>query len=155
MPCRLPNHSVQVLVLQMTCKTDYGSKFTALLPAATYSSSRFSCTMFRIAFVTDCKHFQFSFELMWNQQCPFSTASSYSSIYIFHLYMAHASVSTNVVYCLQSKFPNNQSVNITVHCTKNEKTVTIQLCISIHHQTMTGQCIMNWNLHGKKWSWPV
>ena len=27
--------------------------------------------------------------------------------------------------------------------------------ISIHHQTMTGWCIMNWNGRGRKWSWPV
>ena len=46
-------------------------------------------------------------------------------MYIFHLYMA---VSMAVVYCLQSNLPTHQSINITVHCTQYEKTVTIQLC---------------------------
>jgi len=42
--------------------------------------------------------------------------------------MAHTSVSTTAVYCLQSKLPTPQSVNVTAHCSQNEKTVTIQLC---------------------------
>jgi len=42
--------------------------------------------------------------------------------------MAHTSVFTTVVYCLQSKLPTHQSAKITVHSTRNEKTVTIQLC---------------------------
>ena len=42
--------------------------------------------------------------------------------------MAHTSVFTTVVYCLQSKLPAHQFANITVQSTQNEKTVTIQLC---------------------------
>jgi len=42
--------------------------------------------------------------------------------------VAHTSVSNTVVYSLQSKLPMHQSANITVHCTQNETTVTIQLC---------------------------
>ena len=42
--------------------------------------------------------------------------------------MAHTSASTTVMYCLQPKLPTYQSSNITVHCTQNAKTVTIQLC---------------------------
>ena len=61
-----------------------------------------------------------------------------SRIYIFQLYMAHTSVPPTVVYCLQSKLPTHQSVNI-----------------SIHNQTMAGWCIMNWNGRERKWSWPV
>ena len=34
-PCSLPDHSVQVLVLQMTCQTHFGSKLAASLSAAT------------------------------------------------------------------------------------------------------------------------
>jgi len=60
-----------------------------------------------------------------------STASSSSTIYIFHLYMAHPAVSSTVVYCLQSQLPTHQSANATVHCTQNGKTITIQLC---HYQ---------------------
>ena len=48
--------------------------------------------------------------------------------------MAHTSVSTTDVHCLQSKLPTHQSANITVHCTQNKNTVTIQLC---QYQTTT------------------
>jgi len=124
------DRSVQVLVLQMTCQTHFGSKLAASLSAATYSSSsRFSCTMFWSASVTkDCQQSRSSFELLWKEWSPYSTASSSSRTYIFYLYMAHTAVSPTVVYCLQSKLPTHQSANITLHCTQNEKTVTIQLC---------------------------
>ena len=67
-PYSLPDHSVQVLVLQMTCQTCFGSKLAASLSAATYLSSRFSCAKFWSAFVAkDCKQLQSSFELMWKE----------------------------------------------------------------------------------------
>jgi hypothetical protein len=76
----------------------------SLLSAAIYTSSRFSCIMFWSVFVTkDCTQSQFSFELVWKKWSPYSTVSSSSRIYI----MAHTSVSTTVVYCLQSNFPLN------------------------------------------------
>jgi len=52
----------------------------------------------------------------------------FSRIHIFHLYMAQTSVSTTVVYYLQSKLSTHQSANTKVHCTQNEKTEIIQLC---------------------------
>ncbi len=63
-----------------------------------------------------------------------------SRIYIFHLYMAHTSVSTTVVYYLQSKLPTHQSANITVHCTQNEKTnhSTVSVLVSIIKQWLSG-----------------
>jgi len=76
-PYSLPDHSVQVLVLHMTCQTHSGSKLTASLSAATYSSSRFSCTMFWSASVTkDCKQSQSSFG--W-KEVPVSRALLYIS----------------------------------------------------------------------------
>jgi hypothetical protein len=45
-PYSLPDHSVQVLLLQMTSQTHFGSKPAALLSVATYLNSRFSCAMF-------------------------------------------------------------------------------------------------------------
>jgi len=45
-PYSLLDHSVQVLVLHMTCQTHFGSKLSATLSAATYSGSRFSCAIF-------------------------------------------------------------------------------------------------------------
>ena len=67
-PCSLPDHCVQVLVLQMRRTTHFGSKLAASLSATTYSSSRFSCAMFWSAFVTkDCKQSQSSFALMWKE----------------------------------------------------------------------------------------
>ena len=68
LPYGLLHHSVEVLVLQMTSQTHYGSKLAASLSAATYSNSRFSCVMFWSAFVTmDSKQSQSSFELMWKE----------------------------------------------------------------------------------------
>ena len=116
----------------MTYMTHFGSKLAASLSAATYSSSRFRCVMFWSAFVTkDCKQSQSSFELIWKEWSPYSTASSSSRIHIFHLYMAHTSISTTVVYCLQSHSPACQ-----YHSTlsQNEKNVGIQLC---HSNTST------------------
>ena len=66
--------------------------------------------------------------------------------------MAHTAVSTTVVCSLQSNLPTHQSANITVHCTQN-KTVTIQLCQ--YQYPSSNWCIMNWNGHGRKWSWPI
>ena len=140
----------------MKCQTHFGSKLAASLSAATYSSSRFSCAIFWAAFVTKvCKQSQNSFESVWKKLSPYSTALSSSSIYIFHQYMAQTSVSTTVVYCLQSKLLTHQSANITVHCTQNEKTVTIQLCQYQYPSKLSGWCIMNWNGGGRKWSQPV
>jgi len=67
-PYSLPDHCVQVLVLQMRCMTHFGSKLAASLSTATYSSSRLSCATFWSAFVTkDCKQSQCIFELMWKE----------------------------------------------------------------------------------------
>jgi len=63
--------------------------------------------------------------------------------------MAHTSVSTTVVYGLQSKLPTHQSANITVHCTQNETTVTIQLC-----QYQYPSSNNDWLLHNEQeWMW--
>jgi hypothetical protein len=61
------------------------------------------------------------------------------------------------VYSLQSTLPTHQSANITVQCTQNVKTVTIQLCLCQcqYQSSMTVGCIMNWNVRGRKWSQPV
>ena len=45
-PYSLSDDIMQVLVLHMTCQAYFGSKLSASLSAATYSSSRFSCAMF-------------------------------------------------------------------------------------------------------------
>jgi len=77
LPYSLLDHSVQVLVLQMTCQTHFGSKLAASLSAATYSNSRFSCTMFWSASVTkDCKQSRSRFEL---REVPVSRAFLYIS----------------------------------------------------------------------------
>ena len=63
--------------------------------------------------------------------------------------MAHTAVSTAVVYCLLSKLPTHQSANITVHCTQNEKTVTIQLC-----QYWYPSSNNDWLVHNELvWAW--
>jgi len=129
----------------MTHQTHVGSKLAAALSAATYCGSRFSCNVFWSACVTkDCKQSQSSFELMWEQSSPWSTASTSSTSYISHLYMAHTAVSTAVVYCLQSKLPTRQSPNITVHCTQNEKTVTIQLCQYWYPSSNNDELVWAW-----------
>ena len=65
--------------------------------------------------------------------------------------MPHTAVSTTVVCCLQSKLPNHQSAIITVHCTQNDKTVTIQLC-QYWHPTSNN----DWLVHNElEWAWKV
>ena len=67
-PYSLLESSVQILVQQMACQTHFGRKLAASLSAATYLSSRFSCTTFWSAFVTeDCMQSQSSSELMWKE----------------------------------------------------------------------------------------
>jgi len=96
-----------------------------------------------------CMQSQFSFELMWKKYSPYSTASLSSRIYIFHLYMAHTSVSTTVVYCLQLKLPTHQSANITVHCTQNKNNSTIHSC---HYQYPSSN--NDWLVHNElEWTW--
>ena len=63
--------------------------------------------------------------------------------------MAHPAVSTTVVYCLQSQLPTHQSANITVHCTQNEKTVTIQLC-QYRYPSSNNEWLVNNEL---EWTW--
>ena len=98
---------------------------------------------------------QSSFELMWKKWSPYSTASSSSRIYIYHLYMAHTSVSTTVVYRSQN-FPLT-SLPISQYIVNKMRRMEPFNCvsISIHHQAMTGWCTMKWNVCGRKWSWPV
>jgi len=63
--------------------------------------------------------------------------------------MAHPAVSTTVVYCLQSQLPTHQSANVTVHCTQNEKIVTIQLC---QYRYLSSN--NEWLVHNKlEWTW--
>jgi len=122
-PYSLPDHSVQVHVLQITCQTHFGSKLALSTSAATYMSGRFSCAMFWYAFVTkDCQQSQSSFELMWKEWRDIATAQ------LHHLALYTCTWHTLVLYCLQSKLPTHESANITVHCTRTEKTVTIQAC---------------------------
>jgi hypothetical protein len=63
--------------------------------------------------------------------------------------MAHTSVFTPVVYCLQSKLPTHQSANITVHSTQNDRTVTIQPC-----QYQYSPSNNDWLVHNElEWMW--
>jgi len=63
--------------------------------------------------------------------------------------MAQTYVGTTVVYCLQPKLPTPQSANIAVHCTQNEKTVTIQL-----YQYRYPLSNTDWLVHNEmEWMW--
>jgi hypothetical protein len=63
--------------------------------------------------------------------------------------MAHNAVSSTVVYCLLSKLPTHQSANMTVHCTQNEKTATIELC-----QYWYPSSNNDWLVHNElEWAW--
>ena len=100
------------------------------------------CAMFWYAFVTkDCKQSQSSFELMQKAWSPYSTVSSSSRIYIFHLYMAHTSVSTTLAYCLQSKTSHSPVCHY--HSTLYTKWEdcnhsTVSVSVSIIKQWMAG-----------------
>jgi len=130
-PYSLHDHSVQVLVLQMTCQTHFGSKMAASLSAATHSSSRFSCAMFWSASVTkDCKQSQSSFKLMWKEWSPYSTASLSSRIYIFHLYMAPWHTLQFPLLCCTACSQNFPLIGLPISkfSVHKMRRLTIQLC---------------------------
>ena len=129
-PYTLPAHSVQVLVLQMTCQTHFGSKLAAS-SAATYSSSRCGCATFWSVFVTkDCKQSQSSLELMWKEWSPNSTAPPSSTIYMFHLYMAHTCTLLPAVTTSHSPVGQHHSTLDTKWEDCNHSTVSVPVSIS-------------------------
>jgi len=109
----LPDHSLQVLVLQMTCQTHSGSKLAASLSAVTYLSSRFSTVSSPSLVLSQCGR----------SKVP-TVQLHHPAEYIYFISTWHTAVSATV----QSKLPTHQSANITVHCPQNEKIVNIQLC---------------------------
>ena len=95
------------------------------------------CAMFLSAFVTkDCKQSQYSFELMWKEWCPYSTASPSSTIYIFHLYMAHTYTVLPAVKTGHSPVCQHHSTLYTKWEDCNHSTVSVS--ISIMKQWLAG-----------------
>ena len=136
-PYSLPDHSVQVLVLQMMCRAPFGSKLAASLSAATYLSSRFSCAMLWYAFVTkDCMQSKSSFELMWKVWCPYSTAPPSSTIRIIRLYMAHTCTVLPAVTTCQSPVCQHHTTLYTKWQDCNHCTVSV--LVSIIKQWLAG-----------------
>ena len=122
----------------------------ASLSAATYSSSMFSCAILWSALVTkDCKQPQSSFELMWKEQCPYSTASSSSRISFFMC--TWHTFQSSLLWCTAcsqnfplTSLPASQYI---VHKMRRLQPFNC-VSISIHHPTMIVWSIMNWNGRG-------
>ena len=111
MPYSLPDHSVQVLVLQMTHQTHLGISWQ---PHCLLPHIQTAVPVWFWVNVEGVKSQQHSFTIQQNIH--------FSSVHGIHFSLHYCGVLSAV------KTPTHQSANITVHFTQNEKTVTIQVC---------------------------
>ena len=145
MPYSLPDHSVQVLVLQM--------KPHCLLPHIWAAGS-----------VAPCFDLHFSQRTVSSpsivlSQCGRSKVPTaqlhHPAAYTFFICTWHTLQSLLLWCTASSQNIPLTSLPISQYTLHKMRRLTIQLCISIHHHTMTDWCIMNWNGRGRKWSWHV